>query len=81
MTLRRGLKISELADKIISAVGCKKLKLRVPIRIRPDTSEVDVLVCSRFRPLTDAWTLDVGLKHTIDWWRKRDFRADMSNVA
>ncbi len=86
-----GEAISGLADLVSKTVGkptgmaCKGTGWQ-DARMRPPKSEVWELCgnSDTFSGCT-SWSANVrlneGIRRTIDWWRKRDFRADMSNVA
>lgn len=68
-----GLKISDLADKIITLIGRNNIKIVFDAaRIRPAKSEVECLIAdnTKLRTFTN-WepevSLEKGLKATIDW--------------
>lgn len=68
------ISVGDLARRIAGLLG-KQVSFEVdPDRVRPKQSEVERLHCdhSRIRALTDwtpQWTLDAGLKATIEWLR------------
>ncbi len=78
--------IGQVGRMVVRATNCGKHLTTGRDRIRPLKSEVAAL-CGDASHLHDAtgWNptmpFEIGLDHTIAWWRKRDFRADMSNVA
>jgi len=71
-----GISIGDLANKIISLAGKKKLKVVFdPKRVRPPKSEVERLVAdsSKARKMLGwktATSLDDGLRKTIEWMRE-----------
>jgi len=81
------ISIGELVNKIIELCG-KNVKIKQDItRIRPGKSEVERLLCdsSKTRELTGwkpKYTLEKGLKETIQWIEKNlhYFKTDIYNV-
>ena len=77
--------VGVLATRIMRIVGQQKRISKILERIRPDSSEVEYLNSETCKLRVAGWQPDVdleeGLERTIDWWRKRDFRADLDNVA
>lgn len=82
-----GVSVGELINKIASIIG-KEPELEVePERVRPNKSEVEVLIAdySKAKQVLD-WepkvTFDDGLNRTIDWFRNfhNHYKADIYNV-
>jgi len=83
----KGITIGDLTAKIISLVG-KELKIRTnEIRIRPEKSEVMMLICdnSRAEAFMDwkpKYTLEEGLKATIEFVKANinQYKSNIYNI-
>jgi dTDP-glucose 4,6-dehydratase len=81
----RETSIRELAERIMSMIGRKVQIVKDDERVRPETSEVQRLICdnSKARKLLD-WRpqigLTEGLERTVDWFRS-NFRKYRKNYA
>lgn len=78
--------VLDFAESIGNRWAPQKEIVHDPDRARPKTSEVMRLLCdpSLLTKLTgwkSKWPIRHGLEVTVDWWRKRDFRADTANVV
>ncbi len=80
------VKISEVLDKVIKLSKSNKKLKKAEERIRPDNSEVELLLASsdKIKKLT-GWvpnvTLDTGLKLTFDWWKERLNKKDIRSSS
>ncbi|MDP4281273.1 MAG: GDP-mannose 4,6-dehydratase, partial [Bacteroidota bacterium] len=83
------ISIGDLAHKIASLMEVPIHLVSSEERIRPEKSEVERLFASgeKAKQLLDwkpAYTLEEGLKETIDWYRKPEnrkfFRSDIYNI-
>ncbi|QCH26951.1 NAD-dependent 4,6-dehydratase LegB [Clostridium tyrobutyricum] len=81
------ISIGDLAKKIVDIIGQKVEILCDDERLRPEKSEVNRLWAdnTKIKELTDwrpEYTLDTGLKETIDWIKHnmRYFKTDIYNV-
>lgn len=81
--------IEELAKKIVNMLNSEAVVTEDKLRLRPDRSEVKRLLGSneKIRRLTNwkpEYTLDIGLKETIEWFKKIEptmsYKADIYNV-
>lgn len=68
----QGITIGELAEKIIQLVGGKKKLAYDAPRVRPEESEVMVLVCcnskaNKLLGWKPTYSLEEGLRNTIEW--------------
>lgn len=83
------ISVGKLAALIIKLMGEKVEILQDEIRIRPDKSEVERLFCDNSK-ITDKtnwkpkYTLQMGLKETIDWFSKKEnlakYKTDIYNI-
>lgn len=81
------ISISDLAKKIASLLGKELLIEQDSQRARPEKSEVERLRCDNSKIITETswkpkYTLNQGLKETIDWMKKHTdiFKTDVYNV-
>ena len=83
------ISVGKLAALIIKLMGEKVEILQDEIRIRPDKSEVERLFCdnSKIADKTNwkpKYTLQMGLKETIDWFSKKEnlakYKTDIYNI-
>ena len=83
----KAYKIIEIVDMISEILG-KELKVRTdPDRIRPEKSEVKILLCSseKIRKICN-WqpkvSIQEGLKKTVEWFKRhqRAYKSDIYNV-
>ena len=83
------ISVGELANLIIDLIGEKVEIIQDETRIRPDKSEVERLFCDNSK-ITDKtnwkpkYTLQMGLKETIDWFSKKEnlakYKTDIYNI-
>lgn len=72
----KGITIGELAKKILTIMECQNTSIHTDEeRIRPEKSEVMQLICdnskaNRMIGWSPAYSLDQGLKETIEWIRQ-----------
>lgn len=81
------ISIKVLVKKIIELIGKDVEIIQDPLRLRPDNSEVERLLCdaSKTRNMTDwkpKYTFESGLKETINWIDNNInyFKTDIYNV-
>jgi NAD dependent epimerase/dehydratase len=81
--------VGDLAQKIINIINPDAKIISDEIRLRPEKSEVERLFGSNEKLLANtnwkqSYSLDEGLKMTIDWFREKDnlkqYKADIYNV-
>jgi len=69
------VKISDVLEKVIELSKSDKKLIQDKARVRPDKSEVELLLASseKLKSITD-WSpkvkIDEGLKLTLDWWKE-----------
>jgi NAD dependent epimerase/dehydratase len=83
------ISVGDLANKLIKMINPKAKIIHETERIRPERSEVDLLLGSnkKIRSLTSwkrSWTLDKGLEETIKWFRNSEnlkmYKSDIFNL-
>ena len=83
------ISILDLAQKLIDTILPSAKIISDDIRLRPEKSEVERLLGSaeKIKSLTTwlpKYTLDEGLKETIEWFRnddnRKNYKADIYNV-
>ncbi|MBN1213875.1 MAG: GDP-mannose 4,6-dehydratase [Candidatus Lokiarchaeota archaeon] len=85
--MNKEISVGNLAEKIASLIG-KVIKIETEEqRIRPNSSEVERLLCdnSKIISITDwspKYDIDSGLKETIEWMKihKHIYKSDIYNV-
>jgi NAD dependent epimerase/dehydratase len=83
------ISVGDLANKLIKMINPKAKIIHEKERIRPERSEVDLLLGSnkKIKSLTSwkrSWTLDKGLEETIKWFRNSEnlkmYKSDIFNL-
>jgi len=71
------ISIGDLAQKILDIMGEDVIIVKEEIRVRPESSEVDRLVCNNQKLVNNStwkpqYDLEKGLKETIKWFAQRN---------
>jgi NAD dependent epimerase/dehydratase len=83
------ISVGDLASKIITLISPDAKIITAGERIRPEKSEVDLLLGSnsKIKSLTgwkQSWTLDKGIKETIEWFKNPEnlkrYKSDIFNL-